>query len=93
MLNLEPPPFAAVGRVLRQLPEDWEARVHVAFRRAGGSTSRWSRRDWAAMAGALTLFEDWLEAERPRHDRAPLRDVRRVLEVAEDVAESQRRAA
>jgi hypothetical protein len=90
---IEAPPFAVVGRVLRQLPEELEARVHVAFRRAGGSTSRWGRRDWSAMAGALTALEDWLEAERPRFDRSPLRDVRRALEVAEDVAEASRRAA
>jgi hypothetical protein len=36
------------------------------------------------MAGAVTRLEDWLELERPRFDRTPLRTARRALENADD---------
>jgi hypothetical protein len=87
---LSTPDFRAVGRVLRQLPEEYEARIHTRFRTNGGSTTRWQRRDWGAMADAITRLEDWLELERPRFDRTPLCDLRRRLEDADDALDRRR---
>jgi hypothetical protein len=87
------PAFRTVARVLAALPDDLESRAHVHFRSLGGDGARWRRTDWRFMAIALSSLEDWLEAERPRFGRAPLRELRRLLEDAEATAEMRRRAA
>lgn len=87
------PAFRTVARALSALPGDLESRVHVHFRSLGGDGGRWKPRDWRSLASALSSLEDWLEVERPRFDRAPLRELRRSLEDAEATAESRRRAA
>ena len=87
---LTAPPFRSVASALRQLHPDHEARAHAGFRERGGSSSRWARRDWVAMADAVTRLEDWLELERPRVDRTALRTVRRQLEDADDAADAVR---
>jgi hypothetical protein len=87
------PAFRTVARALAALPDDLESRVHVYFRSLGGDGARWKPRDWRSMAIALSSLEDWLEAERPRVERAPLRELRRLLEDAEAMAEMRRRAA
>ncbi len=72
--------FAEVGQALRLLNEEWEARVHARAHELGAHVSRWKSPDRAAVARALSELEDWLELERPRFERGPLRDVRRRLE-------------
>lgn len=72
--------------VLRVVQDD-ETRSYAlrCFRDSGFSADSFAHRRAAreAMAGALTLTEDWLEAEHPRRvaDRVALRGVRRALEL------------
>lgn len=83
----QPPTFSQVASVLRSLPDDLESAVHVRFR-ASGSSARWLRPDWLAIADAITRVEDRLELKRPRFDRTAIRDLRRSLE---DAAEGRPR--
>ncbi len=85
------PDFRSVARILAKLPADFEARAHRGFRSRGGSSSRWTRRDWLAMAYALTATEDALELAYSRFNRDGLRTMRRVLEDAGEQP-AQRRA-
>lgn len=75
----------AVLRGLSEAGDDLRAAVLADFAAHGGDRNRWQRRDWMAMADAVTRAEDRLELEmrgRVTEARRTLRGVRRKLELA-----------
>ena len=77
------PTASEVYQVLRQDP-DSHSTILDRFRRAGGSTDRWSPSDVTEMASAITVYEDVLEMIIQSDSRRVLRDrlkeLRRRLE-------------
>jgi hypothetical protein len=81
--SVRAPTASEVYQILRQDP-DSHSTILDRFRRAGGSTDRWSPTDVTEMATALAAYEDVLEmiiqSDSRRVLRDRLRDLRRKLE-------------
>jgi hypothetical protein len=77
------PTASEVYQIIRQ-DTDCHQTILDRFRREGGITDRWSPDDVAAMAGAISAYEDLLDAlmhsDRRRVLRDSLRELRRKLE-------------
>lgn len=67
-----------VIRVLGEVPDAVRSGVL-----GGGIAQRWHEMQTRVeMVERLVRAEDWLEMNKPRFDRSPIRDVRRRLEAA-----------